>query len=225
MEKALKEIWEQEREVLWNKLKQRGRQANDYIWPLNIRLLPFLDFEESYWIAQLNRRDFFSEAPELQKEMDFILKLLHRYLDALEKEPEERQSALDKIASEIDRGINLDGGRRSFRTNPAFSPEADRKDPAQMYRARAFIITNAGKLAGIYESLARFLSSPYVHRLKRCKYCKGLFIALDDRRREYCQGTDHKRLSEKQEYGAEYHKKDMKQRRDPDSCKFDKKYL
>ena len=109
--------------------------------------------------------------------------------------------------------------------NRQFEPDADRTDPSKTATVVPFVFVDAGDVAGYYISLARFLAGEYVHRLKKCQYCRGLFIAPDNRKHAYCPGTDHRKRHWNEDWGREYHRQDMAERRTYGSSKFDPKYI
>ena len=140
----------------------------------------FLSNEESEWIRFVNLRDWW----ERESQADYteatvhIAALLQRYLDALSLGMEERILAFEGIAEEI--SDRLRGVGQTIVPNPHYSPDADWDDPMQAIGAKAFLFANIEGVAGIYASLGRFLSSPYVRRLGRCPACRQLYIAPDD---------------------------------------------
>lgn len=58
-----------------------------------------------------------------------------------------------------------------------------------------------------------------INRIKPCPICKQFFVA-DDLKKEICYSNDCKKIHDR-----EYHRNDMRKRRDPDSDKFDPKYV
>lgn len=181
----------------------------------------FLPGEEQRWIAFVNRREWWNKEarPDFIEAIDHILKLLSLFLDALEKDEEERARALQKIAEEINKRMRLQKDKLGFPllgVNQTYSPEAI--DPLLPLSQRPFVFADPDGLAGDYISLARFLGGAYARRLKRCKHCRGLFIAPNDHRHEYCPLTDHKDRywqSEREKIG--YHRAYQAARRNPDS--------
>ena len=138
---------------------------------------------------------------------------------------------LDGIAKEVAEKIREYSGTGDTPTfslwpNDDYRPDISRKDQWNATDRHPFFFATPGGIEGVYISLGRFLGSELVDRLKRCLYCKGLFIAPDNYKYRFCPGTKHK-----DEYHREvrkksgFHAKDMAERRDPDSPKFHKKYL
>lgn len=148
----------------------------------------FLSNEESEWLRFVNLRDWW----ERESQTDYceatahILELLQRYLDALSLEMEERILAFEGIAEEI--SDRLRGVGQTIVPNPHYSPDADWSNQMQAIGAKPFLFANIEGVAGIYASLARFLSSPYVRRLGRCPACCGFYVAPDDSGFSCCSG-------------------------------------
>ena len=146
---------------------------------------------------------------------DHIAGLLSRYLDTAESSPGEKLAEFEAIAAEVTEKIRAHVSVEGLALVPNLRTD---KPP--------FYFGTWGGIGAVYVSLARFLSSKYVERLRRCPYCKSLFVAPDNRKHKFCPGTDHKKRHWNEEHARTgYHAQDMAERRDPDSPKFDAKYI
>ncbi|MBI2503273.1 MAG: hypothetical protein HYW07_08575, partial [Candidatus Latescibacteria bacterium] len=170
----------------------------------------FLPGDEQWWITFINKREWWD------KDADHIIRLLNRYLDTLGKASEEREQELQTIASEITERMRIQEENLSFglSVNRQYSPEGDK----EAMTGRPFLFAAPGGIVGYYISLARFLGGEYARRLKRCKHCRGLFIAPNEHQHEFCPLTDHKRSYWREERTkTNYHAHYMAQKRDPKS--------
>ena len=140
----------------------------------------FLDENEARWIVFVNLRDFWERdrQTDFTKATDHIVDVLHRYLDALDMEPEPRQDRFAGIASEINQAMT--GLMQVIVPNSMYRPGADWEDVSDRISTKPFLFGNLEGVAGAYASLGRFLTCRYVGRLKRCTNCRGIFIAPDD---------------------------------------------
>lgn len=162
--------------------------------------------------------------PNLEPEIKtHVQKVINRYLDSLEKKDlKERRADLAWVAEEIRKKIAKHRDEMIFLPNPFHNPTAQDSDQANVPFSYDFGIAGPGR---IYDSLARCFASLHVQRLRKCKHCRGLFWSPDNRKREFCPGTNHrdKYWSEKRSQSG-YHRGDMAMRRDPESGKFSDKY-
>ncbi len=151
----------------------------------------FLGREETEWIRFVNLRKWLVQEghSEYVRAEDHMVLLLERYLDALALDAEERQTALEELAEEI--SVRLKGVYQTIVHNPHFSPDVGRTDRTHGIETRPFLVANIEGIPGMYASLGRRLSGPFVLRLGRCRSRKGLFVAPDDAIYETCPNTDH----------------------------------
>jgi hypothetical protein len=191
------------KKALARKRTGRGAICRPEDLPIYAPVTSFLPSEQLSWIALVNRQDWTNKA--YQEASKHMLDLLNRYLDALKKDRGDRQKEFEQIAEEItahlrprtarDRQMNFTLAAHAAFTpaaDPTNTPAADPTNPSQSLQARPFLLATPGGLAGYYLSLARFLAGEHAHRLNKCLYCRGLFIAPDNRRHAHCPGTDHK---------------------------------
>jgi hypothetical protein len=134
--------------------------------------------------------------PNLEPEIkDHVHKLINRYLDSLEKKDlKERRADLDWVAEEIRKKIAKHRDEMIFLPNPFYNPTAKDSDQGNVHPVTNVPFSYHFGIAGpgrIYDSLARCFASLHVHRLRKCKHCRGLFWSPDNRKREFCPGTDH----------------------------------
>ncbi len=166
----------------WKKdgpLKKYERKETELIYA---PVTSFLQHDESGWIYFVNKRGFWTRK-DYTEAIDHIVSVLHRYIDAQRKKGKQRDRALSEIAAEITTKLN-EGDRPSFMLRWMLKDDLP---------ADTFIFGGPGiGIFDAYFSLVRFLSNPSVAgRLKKCKFCRGLFIAPDRHKYEYCPGTDH----------------------------------
>ena len=114
--------------------------------------------------------------------------LLHQFLDGFSKDQEERTEAFVEIAEAISKQLRAID--QKIVPNPQFSPDADWNDRTQIISAKPFLFANVEGIAGMYASLARFLSGPFVRRLGRCQACNALYLTPDDEEYVHCANTD-----------------------------------
>ena len=115
------------------------------------------------------------------------------------------------------------GLKFKLQVNEGFNPDTKNPYPAESV---PFHLVPPGGVTGMYMSIARFFDSKYIHRIRRCDYCNGLFIAPDNLKYKFCPGTDHRNVYwEENRKKSGYHQKYMAEKRNPDSSKFDPKYI
>lgn len=198
---------------------ERGRASYDLIWPQTLKILYSLGYDRAWWIGAVNRianQDHWALSTATH-----VLLLLHRYLSAREKNPKTRDEEFRKIAEEVTE--KMKGAEHSLYSNPNFTPDADYRESTWRDDTIPFTFEeDPGGIPAIYESLARFLASPFARRLERCKYCDGIFVSPDNRKRHFCPYTDHKKRFElkeqaerqKTEQGREYSREKQQEHRD-----------
>ena len=154
-------------------------------------VVSFLSKEEAEWVRFLNLREWWEKEGQTSyvEAVDHMVVLMRRFLDSLHKDRGERLTTFVEIAEEISGKLKLMD--QTVVPNPQFSPSSDWTDLTQSIETRPFLFANIEGIAGMYASLARFLSGAFVRRLGRCLYCNGLFLAPDDSRHVYCPETDH----------------------------------
>ena len=104
-----------------------------------------------HWARKIYRQGH----PDVYKH---IVKLLNRYVDALKKEHNERQAQLKQIADEIHQKLIQRDGKSYF--SFLFNPDYEDLLPPE---SQPFYLVPPSGVAGMYESIARFLDSEYVH--------------------------------------------------------------
>ncbi len=153
-------------------------------------VISFLRSEETEWIRFVNLKTWGEQEDQTEyvEAVDHMALLLHQFLEGRSKDLEERRDIFAEIAEAISRQLRAID--QKVVPNPQFSPDADWNDRTQIIATKPFLFANVEGIAGMYSSLARFLSSPFIRRLGCCQACNALYLAPDDEDYEHCANTD-----------------------------------
>ncbi|MDA0747862.1 MAG: hypothetical protein O2954_15175 [bacterium] len=202
-----------------------------------------MDYRERHWIEFVNNVERWKRKNRhnyLQVCKD-VHALLKWFFDAVELRKveiapnqyfqfteESKIQALNAIADKLEKMAGET--RLQIRPNVRFSLDANPNstDAEEWISSIPFLVPEPARsnLSGVYVSLALFLGGPSAHKLRRCPYCSSLFLRPKGYKNKYCPGTNHRDLFQRRErVKSGFHTKDMAERRNPESVKFDPKYI
>ena len=193
------------------------KESDPPIWPPRTSLYQILPAEERFWILRVNHLNHMKSSPntlpggDLRKVASRCLELAEKWLEITYSEnPNDRNIKRLELSHALYR---LTGGVIRY---SIFSARFDEEDTTDLNpNLPQFEFTEHYTLdQKMYWSLVRFLSGENAHRLRRCKFCEGIFLAINKQARDFCPYTNHRDLFHReQRTKSGYFRRKMAERR------------